>query len=179
MLNSRLYLASNIDVIENASPLQHVELYLSADHHNILTYFGESYQDRPELRRLISQLRRVYFRTEGLDKETSGQAEKVMHRINQDISPKQEELGYCKETLARRACSLLLITHLPLLPPSKKCFFQKLDAMFAALEGYRVTHAAEILIKRADIVMQRFSRMPDTAFLNHPDTSFVHERPIY
>ncbi|KAF8874600.1 hypothetical protein BD779DRAFT_1565958 [Infundibulicybe gibba] len=187
---SRLYLAPNTNIIENTSPLEHALLYTSSPDRYTRTYFGELYQDRPELRGLILQLQHIYSETAGLDKETSGRSVGVIHRINQDGFPKQEELGYCEVTLAEQACSPSAIVHSPLLPLFQR-FFQKLDAAFTVLEGYQIIHAVEILVRtppgkciicrvadpgekknEADTLMRGFSCLPETAFLHHPTYKF-------
>ncbi|KAF8872280.1 hypothetical protein BD779DRAFT_349309 [Infundibulicybe gibba] len=171
MFYSRLYLAPNVNIIENTSMLQHAELHSpSAD---ARTYFGELSQGKPELRGLISQLRRIYSDTVVLGKEISGQAAEVIHRVNQDGFPSQYELGYCKGAVAKQSYSHDTARFLPL-PLLEQCFFQKLDAAFAALEGYRyrLTHAARIVKNGADTLMHEFSRVPETSFLHHPTYKF-------
>ncbi|KAF8874591.1 hypothetical protein BD779DRAFT_1678657 [Infundibulicybe gibba] len=170
IFRSRLYLAPNANIIENTSPLQHAELHLpSVDCYSTPTYFGELYQDRPELRELISQLRHVYSETVGLSKGTSGQAAEAIHHVNQNCFPKQQELGYCMGTFAKQAYLLLPVIHFPLL---RRCFSQKLDTAFAALEGYRITHAADILKNGANTLMYEFSCVPKAAFLHHRTYKF-------
>ncbi|KAF8874612.1 hypothetical protein BD779DRAFT_249795 [Infundibulicybe gibba] len=173
MFYSRLHLASNVSIIENVALLQHAELHLpSAGRSSEPTYFGELYQDRPELHAFISQLRYVYSETVGLGKEVSGQAAEVIHRINRYGFPKPE-LGYCKETSTKQAYSP---RNIPLLPLPQQSFFQKLDVAFTALERYRMTYA-DILINGAVSLMRGFSCVPETSFLHHPTYKFICERP--
>ncbi|KAF8869446.1 hypothetical protein BD779DRAFT_1479888 [Infundibulicybe gibba] len=193
---SRLYLAPNVNIIQNMSPLQHAEIHiLSIDRPDAPTYFGESHQDGPELRGLISRLQSIYSITAGLDKEQSGQASpklgvlehsysvyeshrwprsktflkaEVTCRIDEDIFPKQGELGYYEGEFATQE-------PFPLLTLPQQPFLQKLDAVFMAFEGYRITHALDILKNEADALMRKFSSIPETAFLHHPTYKF-HSR---
>ncbi|KAF8871215.1 hypothetical protein BD779DRAFT_1680567 [Infundibulicybe gibba] len=156
MFYSRLYLAPNPSIIESASPLQHAELYTTFPGRYTPTCFGELHQGGPELCALVLQLRRAYLETVEFDREISKQAAEVIHHANEDIFPKQQELGYCEETS----------------PAVQERFFQKLDAAFAALEMHRFAHATEILMNEIDTLMHWFSCVPETAFLHHPTYGF-------
>ncbi|KAF8874602.1 hypothetical protein BD779DRAFT_249506 [Infundibulicybe gibba] len=170
MFYSRLYVAPNANIIENTSPLQHAELHLLSV--VAPTHFGVSYQDRSELRGLISQLQCIYSETAGFDKYISEQATKVIHRINRDGFPRRHEFGYCKGTFTKQSYSFRSMVRLHLLPLLKMSFFEKLDVAFAALEGHHFTHAGEISKSRADTLMHEFSSVPETAFLHHPTYRF-------
>ncbi|KAF8872287.1 hypothetical protein BD779DRAFT_349390 [Infundibulicybe gibba] len=156
MFYSRLYLAPNPNIIENASPLQHAELYTTSPGRYTPTCFGELHQGGPELCALVLQLRRAYLETVEFDKEISTRAAEVIHHVNQDVFPKQQELGYCEGTS----------------PGVQERFFQKLDEAFVALEMHCFTHATEILINEADTLMHGFSCVPETAFLHHSTYGF-------
>ncbi|KAF8878837.1 hypothetical protein BD779DRAFT_1553422 [Infundibulicybe gibba] len=157
MFYSRLYLAPNPIIIANTAPLQYAGLYMRyaglfgpPDRDNAPICFGESYEERPELHRLVSQLECIYIRVRKKDSKWA-----VTPTANQSF-PKQTELGYCEGTL----------------PTVQECFFQKLDAAFTALEMYHFAHAAGILKSKADVVMLSFSRVPETALLHHPTYNF-------
>ncbi|KAF8870920.1 hypothetical protein BD779DRAFT_1478548 [Infundibulicybe gibba] len=153
---SRLYLAPNLNIIENTSPLQHAELHLqSVDCCGTPTYFGESHQNKHKLFRLVSRLQWIYSRTTRFDKEILGQAAEVIHHVNRDAFPEQGELGYCEVLFSQQADSPRAIVHAPPLPLPQQSFFQKLDAAFAALEGYQITHALDILRANSEIEEKR------------------------
>ncbi|KAF8870075.1 hypothetical protein BD779DRAFT_1582028, partial [Infundibulicybe gibba] len=81
---------------------------------------------------------------------------RIQH-INAYILPIQDELGYCAARL----------------PTGEMIrFFRKLDAAFTALERYHITHALQILVNKADILMHEFSCLPKTAFLHNPVYKF-------
>ncbi|KAF8871209.1 hypothetical protein BD779DRAFT_1680563 [Infundibulicybe gibba] len=167
---SRLYLAPNADIIENMTPLQQAEFDPMSVNP---TYFGESYRDRPEHRGLISQLQRIYSETVGLGKEISGQAAEVIHRVNQNDFPSQYDLGYYGGACSKQSYPLHNTARSLNLSLLEQCFFQKLDAVFAALERLgRYIHTSEIVQNGADTLMHGFSRVPETAFLHHPTYRF-------
>ncbi|KAF8878835.1 hypothetical protein BD779DRAFT_1789130 [Infundibulicybe gibba] len=134
MFYSRLYLAPNSIIIENTAPLQYAGLYVRygglfgpPSRRDVPICFGESYEERPELHRLISQLEWIYMR---MGKRDSKWVADTLPIANQHFFPKQTELGYCEGTS----------------PTMQECFFQKLDATIAALEMYRFTYAVGILV---------------------------------
>ncbi|KAF8870917.1 hypothetical protein BD779DRAFT_1680743 [Infundibulicybe gibba] len=133
MFHSRLYLAPNTTIIENMSPLQHAELHLqlSAISCGMHDFGQQSCWNESDFGILIQRLQMVYSETVGFNRETDHRFPRVISYINRQVFPARHKLGYCAGRWPTRQTIR---------------FFRKLDAAFAALEGYHITHALEILV---------------------------------